>query len=196
MLRIILVRHGESTANKEHRYAGCSDFPLTDTGKMQARRIAERLSGEDVTAIYSSNLSRAMETARFIAARFGLSIKEEPSLREIDFGEWEGLTYDEIGISWAELRDAWVADPVNISPPGGETLTRLQKRSVEAFLKIVRQHNQGSVVIVSHAGPIRSILCKLQGRDISSFWDIPVQPGDIIVVDFENSSLKDIVISA
>lgn len=183
MLKVILVRHGESTANAEQRYVGQKDCPLTELGKMQAQRLALRLKKENLSVIYSSDLKRAKETAHIIAGKAGIErIIEEPLLREISFGEWEGLTYDEIGNKWEKLRNAWISDPLNISPPGGETLIQLQKRSVEAFLKITKKYDSGTLALVCHAGPIRCILCTLKNLPLTSFWDIAIQPSEAITI--------------
>jgi alpha-ribazole phosphatase len=179
MLKIILARHGESTANKRMQYAGHWDCPLTEEGKRQAQKLALELEKEDIDAIYSSDMKRALDTACCIVQGRPLEIIKEPLLRELHFGAWEGLIYEEIGQGWGKLRDKWLSNPIEFAPPKGETLLQLKERALEAFFRITSNHKKGTIILVSHAGPIKCILCHINKLPLSSFWDIDVPPGSI-----------------
>ena len=103
MTKLIIVRHGQTLWNLERKYQGHSDIALTDTGLKQAQAVAERLAEEAVAAVYASDLSRAYKTAGYIAAKHNLTVHTVPELREIKFGDWEGLTYEEISVRWPGL---------------------------------------------------------------------------------------------
>ncbi|HCD72277.1 alpha-ribazole phosphatase [Thermovirga lienii] len=182
MIKLILIRHGESKGNKELRYTGHTNVPLTEEGRHQARHLAIRLRKENITAIYSSDLRRAFDTASCIAEGVNLSVVKEPLLRELHFGDWEGLTYNEIIQGWGELWNHWFANPLEVAPPGGETLLQLQERVLKALFKITAKHKDGTVVLVSHAGPIKCILCYLNSLPLSAFWDIAVPPGSLMAI--------------
>ena len=128
MIKLILVRHGETDWNAQRRYQGQSDVPLNDAGQRQAAALAQRLEGVDISAIYSSDLRRARQTATAIASLHPLPVRDEPRLKEISFGRWEGLTYGEIQERWPEEMAAWFADPIRVTPPGGERLAQVAER--------------------------------------------------------------------
>ena len=121
-MRVILVRHGETIWNEEQRYQGASDPPLSERGELQARRLAARLASESIGLIYSSDSTRALQTADQIAAHHGRQVRADPRLREMDFGDWEGLTYSEIRERYPQALARWQGDPLATSPPGGESL--------------------------------------------------------------------------
>jgi len=149
------VRHGETDWNRDQRFQGHADPPLNDTGRAQARALADELAGERIDAIYTSDLARARETAELIAERAGVPFVLEPQLREVDVGEWQGLTRTEIeerfpdGMrSWHERGHGWER---------GETYEQLAERVLEALERIVSRHPGERVVLVGHGGTIRAI---------------------------------------
>ena len=137
-MKLLLTRHGQTDWNIAGRYQGQSDVPLNQTGQLQAEQIARRLSCESIHAIYSSDLSRAADTAQKIV---NLQ-KQTPALqmgsrwRELSFGNWEGMTYKEMSAHSPELFSSWMIDPKNISTPSGETLAQLAERVKSAFDEI------------------------------------------------------------
>jgi broad specificity phosphatase PhoE len=156
---IVLVRHGETDWNRERRYQGHADTPLNEAGRAQARELAEILRPEGVSAVYSSPLRRASETARIIADRLGLEARELEPLREIDVGDWQGLTVDEVRTRFPERADvAW-----HSGWPNGETHDELAARVVPALLELGRRHAGDRVLGVTHAGPIRAALSAATG---------------------------------
>jgi len=170
MLRLILARHGETVYNMQGRYQGQADLPLNDTGQQQAARLASRLSQEEIHAIYASDLQRARETAAAIAAPHVLPVRDDPRLREMDFGEWEGLTYEEIQERYLQQLAAWEADPLDVAPPGGETLAQVAARVQAVLDEITRAHPEQTVLLVAHGGPLRVLLCLALGLSPQAHW--------------------------
>ena len=125
-MRIILIRHGSTIWNEEGKYQGTIDVPLSDRGRQEAEMVAERLREEKIKAIYSSNLGRARETAEIIARPHGLPVQVIDELGEINFGDWEGLTAQEIKDKFGEQAyRTWLEDPVNADISGGDRITVL-----------------------------------------------------------------------
>jgi alpha-ribazole phosphatase len=159
MTRLLLARHGETAWNASRRYQGQTDVPLNETGRHQADALAHRLSGEEIDAIYASDLQRARETAEAIAACHELPVRADPRLREIAFGDWEGLTSEEIKEQDAESLTAWYDDPLHASPPGGEMLRQAARRAEAALEEITARHLDKTVLVVAHGGILRVLLC-------------------------------------
>lgn len=170
MARLALVRHGETAWNAQARYQGRADLPLSDAGQRQAVMLARRLAREDIHAVYASDLQRAWEMAVTIAAPHGLPVRAEPRLLEMDFGDWEGLTYDEVQERYPQALAAWEADPLNMAPPGGETLAHVVARVQSLLDDVVRIHPDHTVVLVAHGGPLRVLLCIVMGLDPRAHW--------------------------
>ena len=156
---IVLARHGETDWNHERRFQGHADIPLNDAGRRQARELAEILSAHDFGAVYTSPLRRASETAAIVADRLGLEAKELEALREIDVGDWQGLTVDEVRERFPARADvAWRS-----GWPNGETHDELGARVIPALLDLGRRHAGGRVLGITHAGPIRAAFAATTG---------------------------------
>lgn len=156
---LVLVRHGETDWNRERRFQGHADRPLNDEGRRQAYELAETLREETVGVVYTSPLQRASETARIVAATLGLEARELEALREIDVGDWQGMTVDEVKARFPELADvAWRS-----GWPNGETHDELGARVLPALLALERVHSDERVLGVTHAGPIRVALAAAAG---------------------------------
>jgi len=168
--RIYLVRHGETLWNHAMRYQGHADIPLNERGYAQARAVARRLASERIDAVYSSDLQRARVTAEIIAAEHGLPVNTERSLREINFGAWEGLTREQISRRFPELSREWWSNPVGTRLPGGETLAEVAERAVKCLLDVARRHTGGTVVVASHGGTIRAAIGSLIRMDLNEYW--------------------------
>lgn len=183
--RFYLVRHGETLWNKEYKYQGQSDIPLSDTGRFQAARLSERLKEQKIDAIYASDLQRAMETAGIIAAPHGLKVFPAMEMRELSFGIWEGCTFDEITQKWPGEMERWRQDPYNERPEGGETLSELCDR-VSKFLKTAASSHPGeSILIVTHAGPIRALLSIILNLHYDLFWKFKISNASLTVVEYD-----------
>lgn len=150
MTEILFVRHGETDWNVERRVQGHTDRPLNETGERQARALAEELRGEQIDAVYASDLSRARETAWAVAAERGLDVEVLLGLREKNFGSWEGLLDTEILERFPQARAGAWGD--------GETTEEVAERVLGALHEIARRHPDGRVLVVSHGGPLRAVL--------------------------------------
>ena len=167
MTTIILVRHGETAWNQTRRIqGGGSNTRLNESGRKQAECIAERLKDERIEAIYSSPLERAMETARPIAEKYGFEINVEPSLKEIEAGELEGVLLSELGERFSQVLTAARRGDALPKIPGGESLDEVRKRAWKAVLAIMDKHPDGTVAVVTHYFVILAVVC--------SVLDIPI----------------------
>jgi len=179
MTRLLLIRHGETTWNAEGRYQGQTDVPLNETGRRQAQALAQRLASEEIDAVYASDLRRALETAKIIAAPHSLPVQEDSRLRELCFGVWEGLSYAEIEEQAPDTLAAWRDAPLDNTPPGGETLTQFSER-VQAFLDDVKgNHPEQTVLVAAHGGTLRAVLCSALGLSPASYWQFRVSNGSL-----------------
>ncbi len=162
MSRILLVRHGVTDLHTGDRFLGRTDVPLGDTGKKQAEQLRDRLAAEKMDAIYTSTLSRARATAEIIAAGRRVKVTPCEELCECDFGDVEGLTFEEIKQKYPELAEELIQRKTGAFP-GGETLEQLNER-VQTFLKRLGRHKlKDTILIVAHGGPLRLIICNLLG---------------------------------
>jgi broad specificity phosphatase PhoE len=159
---LILVRHGETDWNAQHRWQGHSDTPLNDAGRLQAGRLASEL--EHLDAVYSSDLARARETAEIIAGSLGLEIRLDPRLRERSFGAWEGLTTEEIEFSFPDERGRWRAG-VGAGAPDAEPFEAFAARVSSFVQEVGRRHVDEQVLVVAHGGTIRVVHALAAGLD-------------------------------
>jgi glucosyl-3-phosphoglycerate phosphatase len=161
-IRIWLVRHGETEWNATKRAQGQADVPLNEAGRLQAQVAAAQLDGVNLAGVYSSDLSRAIDTAEPIARAHGLEVVTDQAFREIDQGEWEGLGLEEIRARWPDL---WGPARHYVQRPGGESPEQVQKRALEGMARVVERH-KGTVAIVSHGGTIRWIVADALGYNL------------------------------
>lgn len=169
MGRVYLIRHGEVAWNKENAYVGVTDLPLNDTGRGQAEMLAGYLQKKNLSAIYSSNLSRAQETAGMISARTGLSVQVVPELHEVNYGDWEGVNEKEIATRWAKEFREWRDEPMSVRIPGGEPFSEMRDRAYEAFRSIAGAHPDENIAVVAHKTVNRVILCCVMGVDPNKY---------------------------
>jgi len=185
-VRLFLVRHGEVDANRSYRYLGRRDDALNDTGRHQAEALAAALVGLDIDAVVSSPLQRAVDTARCVADRSGLSVESDPRLVELDFGVWDGRSRAEVVASSQEDRrlvESWETDPA-MPTPGGESLIELQRRVVEVADEFVATRSGSTVVLVSHMGAIKTLLLGALSLPLESANRIFLDPATISVIDW------------
>jgi probable phosphoglycerate mutase len=164
---IVLARHGETEANRVGRLLGRADPALNERGRQQARAVATFLAhGPTPTAVVTSPLVRARETADAISGEVGAPLRVDDRLVELDYGEWDQQLIGDIP---AEVAARWRADP-NFAAPGGESLTDLRTRIVPCAVNLWEEANDGVVVVVSHVSPIKSIICWALDLDDSYAW--------------------------
>ncbi len=179
--RIWLVRHGLTQWNSEQRFCGHSDIPVSAEGRRQAQWLARRLSAERIAAVYSSDLLRAQRTAEIIAHPHALQVNATAIWRELSFGDWEGLTYGQIE-QHSGRQPEFFRDPVHFAPPGGETLMDLVRRVQQAFMQLVEEQ-EGSIILVSHGGPLRALLCSLLAMPLEHQWQLRLDHGSLSALD-------------
>jgi phosphoserine phosphatase len=172
---ILIARHGESDWNREHRWQGHADRPLTARGREQAQALAERLAHIELDAVWSSDLRRALDTASAVAERQSLDVQATVELREVDVGSWSGLTREEAEERFPDGFRRWRG-----GFPGwhdGETYEAMADRVLAAVELIAREHEGGRVLVVSHGGPIRALHAAALGLDVQSYRRLrPVEP--------------------
>ena len=173
MTKIIMVRHGQSMANKESRFAGHSDFDLSELGREQAKLAAEYLvSREKPDAIYSSDLSRAHNTAAPFAKAYGLPINDTEGLREIFAGSWEGMLMTDIAERYTEDLRVWREDFSNARCTDGESVAELYARVVKFVCELAKKHDGECILLATHATPIRAIECYSKGWGAERMADV------------------------
>ena len=184
--RVFMVRHGATVLSAEDRFAGATDVALSDEGREQTRRLAERLSGEKIAAVYASPLGRTVETARILAAPHQIEVQLRDGLREISHGHWEQMTRREVEKRFPEEAAEWEKDPYTFAPEGGESGLAVTARALPILIELVRQHPKENILIVSHKATIRLLLSSLLGFDPRRYRDsLDQKPAALNIVDFK-----------
>jgi broad specificity phosphatase PhoE len=182
-----MVRHGATVLTAEDRFAGATDVELSDEGREQTRRLAERLSGEKIVAVYASPLGRTMETAGILAAPHKLEVQTRDGLREISHGRWEQLTRREVEKRFPEEAAEWEKDPYTFAPVGGESGLAVTARALPVLIQLVREHPGQNILVVSHKATIRLLLSSLLGFDPRRYRDnLDQKPAALNIVDFKD----------
>ena len=194
---LILVRHGQTTYSAEHRYCGHSDIALTEVGEQQAEDSAAAVAERGVIdLVVSSPLQRCQVTAKKIAEQTGAELETHDALIEANFGEWEGLTFQQAQDDDAELHDAWVTD-ASLAPPAGESLAQVHRRVREFRKQLVAKHPGKTIAVVSHVNPIKSLTRQALNAGPATFSHLFLDLASIGVVKFydENSPVASAVLS-
>ncbi len=182
MTEIWLVRHGQTDWNVARRYQGQSDIPLNAVGIEQARQLAKKLINEKFDAIYCSDLIRAQKTAQIVAEVLHMPIQNDQRLREICKGIWEGLSFDEIQIQFAEDFLQGNLDPVYSRTPGGESVAEVAQRAAEAVSEYAARYPAGRLLIISHGLAISTLNCQANNIPLNRVYDhIPENATPIII---------------
>lgn len=169
---LYLIRHGQVAKSRPRSYNGQLDVPLSGLGSQQMERLAEWAASTAVTAVYCSDLQRARTGADRVAQRCAAPVTMTPLLREKHFGQWEGLTYEEAEQRFPAEWRAWVADPSEAEPPGGETYREVEARVIPFVRRVVRDHPGQTVLILAHGGVNRVILCRALGLSLRRVFRI------------------------
>ncbi len=184
MLTLILVRHGETAWNKARRYQGQMDVPLSDVGEQQAARVANRLAERKIDACYASDLQRAMQTAEIIIEKNNFPLLADARLREMNFGVFEGLTWDEANAQYPDMVKAWLND-YNQPPEGGEALEDFSARVLSLRDELLEKYHGETVLLVAHGGSLSELLCLTMGLPSERRW----------VFAMDNASITELQIS-
>jgi alpha-ribazole phosphatase/probable phosphoglycerate mutase len=158
MTRFWLIRHGALVEDARNRCYGALDFALSETGRAQVARAADYLASEPIFAVYTSSLSRAVESARIIAEPSAAPIRIVPDLREMNFGDLEGLTYDQIATRNPDIYRRWMDAPTEVRFPNGESFREMRVRVLQAFAAIQAESEGRTVALVTHGGVIRILI--------------------------------------
>lgn len=188
MTTLLLIRHGESLANREGFFAGQCDVPLEEKGHLQAQLTASFIhSHYAVDQVYASDLCRARDTGKAVADPLGLPVIPEPRLREIFSGQWQGKAFPHIIAQHGQDYRVWLTDIGNCVCTGGESVSQLCRRVCAALEEIARENPGKTVVIATHATPIRAVQCVLGGQPLSRMKDIPwVSNASVTELLFDN----------
>jgi Fructose-2,6-bisphosphatase len=177
MREIYLLRHGDTHATENGYYAGWMDVPLSEGGRRRVEKSREFLPRNGFQKVFVSPLRRTLETARIVVPDMPMEIREE--LRERSFGSWEGKGWKEIEAGFPEEMVEWRKDPLRFTPPGGESFQVVLERVV-AFWEKLRQEPEGSYLLVTHGGVIRSLLVHLLRMDFASTFHVLLDPGVVV----------------
>jgi broad specificity phosphatase PhoE len=204
MIRLLLIRHGVTEWNQEGRWQGHQDIPLGELGRRQAEQLALRLQTETIDAAYTSDLARARDTAVLAMAGREVAVEEAAMLREMSFGAWEGLRYDEIAARFPADWGAWVRDPVGMPTTKGESLGQLRERLTTFYESVAEPMNElgeprdwfsyraagqateqrpRTLLFVTHGGPVRILLTALLDIPPERYWRFAIRPASLSILD-------------
>lgn len=187
MTRLYLVRHGATTTTGEDRFAGAIDVELSKEGRNQAAALARRLAHTRLAAAYCSPMKRTRDTAAIIAAPHGLTATESDGLREINHGHWEGMTRAEVETRFAAEYASWEEDPFTFAPQGGESGVHVIARALPVIRRIVVEHKDHTVLVVSHKATLRLLISSLLGFDPRGYRDrLDQSPTGLSIIDFKD----------
>ncbi len=179
-----MIRHGETANAGKVRFNGHHDVALSERGREQLRLVSDALKTCSIEAVYSSDLKRTMESARIIAHPHALELTTFPELRELSFGEWEGLSLDEVEEQHPG-KYLKLFENIDVErPPGGESFLELQKRVVPKFLEIIRKHPSQSIVILAHGGVNRTLLSHLLEMPIKKMFRLNQEYAAVNIIQF------------
>jgi broad specificity phosphatase PhoE len=186
--RLFLVRHGATTLTAEDRFSGAVGVDLSDEGRAQVRRLATRLAHERIDAVYTSPLSRTLETAQLLAAPHKLPLIQRDGLREISHGRWEGMTRRDVEQRYPDEYEAWNTDPFTFAPEGAESGVSVLSRALPVIREIVVSHGGQNVIVVSHKATLRLLISSLLGFDARGYRDrLDQSPACLNVMDFRDA---------
>ena len=173
-MRVILLRHGETAWNRDGVFRGTEDVPLNDLGRKQAALAGQRLQDSDVRRIYTSSLSRARETALLAAQHSGIPVEEKDFLLDMYFGQWQGLTVEEVASRWPAEYGIWQNQPQLCQSPGGESLEGVMQRAARGVETLLQGGEKADLILVTHRVIIKLLLLWALGGSSKDFWKIRV----------------------
>ncbi|UCD71753.1 MAG: histidine phosphatase family protein [Syntrophobacterales bacterium] len=184
MTTIYLVRHGQTSWNREEVFRGRADISLNETGRKEAHLTGEYLREVKVDSVYSSPLSRAVKTAEAIARYQAREVRVLDGLIDIDLGQWQGVSHEKVRERYGELYRQWKDTPHLVRFPGGESLEEVRERALRVIHEAIPDHTDETLVMVSHRVVNKIVLCGLLGLDNSHFWQIGQDTGCINILEF------------
>lgn len=190
LTRFILVRHGETNWNREGRYQGQIDTPLSAFGLEQGRKVAAALKEVPIDICYASPLSRSYDTASMCAEAHNLSIIKDERLLEINHGEWEGLLAAEVQERYPQLAAQWRQTVVGVQMPGGENMEDVRARSMAAFQEYAAKHEGQTVLVVAHDAVNKAVICDILDIGLSKFWQVKQDNTCINVFEYQDGKWR------
>ncbi|MFN8072831.1 MAG: bifunctional RNase H/acid phosphatase [Mycobacterium sp.] len=182
--RLLLLRHGQTELSRQRRYSGRGNPELTETGRRQAADAARYLAGKGgISAVVSSPLQRAYDTAKAAADALGLAVRVDEDLTETDFGEWEGLTFAEAAERHPDLHGRWLRD-TGLAAPGGESFDDVQHRVERVRDRVIADHGAATVLVVSHVTPIKTLLRLALGAGPSVLHRLHLDLASLSIAEF------------
>jgi broad specificity phosphatase PhoE len=189
---LYLLRHGETVYHAERRLLGRKDIGLNERGWEQARSVVGFFTHTSLATIYSSPLTRCLETVSPLAEARGIEIEVVPGLMEVDMGEWDGRSVEELFREDGELVGRWMGNPSSVPIPGGEDFGTVKKRVMEAMEGITSRHTGDErILVVSHGGPIRGILCEALKMDLDDMFRIQIDLASVSSIKFFEGGIPD-----
>ncbi len=170
MAKFFLVRHGQTAWNKDQRFRGRKDVPLSDQGRREAEAVADAFSNESIDYIFASPLSRAMQTLEPLASRLGKEVVPLEGIIDMDFGDWEGMAGGEVKDKYPDLFNAWKEAPHTADIPRGESLDGVQARAMRALSRLGIEHPEAAIVLCSHRVVCKLVMLGLFGARADKFW--------------------------
>jgi phosphoserine phosphatase len=183
---IILIRHGETEANRLNIFRGQLDVNLNENGLRQAEEVGEALKNRKIDLLYSSPLKRAMDTARSIAKKLNLEVNTEEGFNNINLGEWQGKPKEEIKTNFSSLWHQWVYDTENIKIPGGESLGDIKARTFKTLQKLIEKNEGKCIAIVSHRCALKVLLAAVLDIEGKYFWKIYLDNASYSIVEYDS----------
>ncbi|MFC1925839.1 histidine phosphatase family protein [Chloroflexota bacterium] len=183
MVRWYLVRHGRTVYNRDGRIQGHNQNPLDEEGLVQAGSLRNRLTGKIFSAAFSSDLTRAIETARIILNNRQIALDTSPDLRELDYGLWEGMNLEEIETGYKDEMSRFVEGDHDFAPPEGESVTHLLERTGRFVEQVKDQLTEGNLLVVCHGGSLRGLVVHLLELPADRFWSLQVDQASLSIVD-------------
>lgn len=192
--RLILVRHAEAEGNKVRKFHGWTDSSITEKGHLQAQRVAERLKDVDIDVLYSSSLTRTLQTAEYISMVKSLPIIRTDKLKEINGGDWEGQTWLELQEKWPEAHETWENRPHEHKMPNGESMEEFQGRLICEVMKIIKANSGRNICIVTHGTAIRALLCHFRACSLEEMINVAwCDNTAITILDYEEPYFTTVV---
>lgn len=184
VLRLFVLRHGETESSRERRFTGGRDVALTPAGERQAEAAAAVLATVGLQAVYTSPLARTRGSAEIIAKLARVPVRVDPRFAEMRFGEWEGLTFREAAARTPELYARWQAAPHDTTPAGGEPVTSVAARVAEGIAALQAEHPEGTVALVTHAMVVRLIVLAALGLGPDRLWSVDASAGGLTEIEY------------
>jgi len=180
--RLLLIRHGLTEFNATRRFMGFSDVALNTTGRRQAAALRDALAAETLDVVYSSDLKRTLETAEIVIGERDLKIIACPELRECNYGSCEGLTFSEIGEQYPDVAALCASFTPELEFPGGESFEEFRARTCDFLDRLEKHQPSETVLVVSHSGPLKVLICRLLGIDASHWLQFGIDTASLSIV--------------